>query len=171
MSQFSDDCKYEAWAHEVYQVPFLEKHSWEILERHEPYDHRGDYLVKLSDGRNCNVEFKAERRYYGNLAFEHWSDVGKNPGWITTSKADVLVYLLGGDTDSPKNVIMKMQQAVAWFLEHGQQDKYSQYLKQPYANANQSNQTAFYAYPIKVLAKQGLWMREYTLEPKGPGPS
>jgi hypothetical protein len=171
MSEFEKGCRYEEWAHEVYQIPFLEEKGWELLERREPFDHRGDYRVRLADGRERDVEFKAERKYRGNLAFEHWSDKGKNPGWITNSKADVLIYLLGGDTDSPLNIIMKMPQAVAWFAEHGQKSRYNQYLKEPFANANQNNQTVFYAYPINVLSNQGLWMKKFTLEPKGIGPS
>ncbi|RKZ86551.1 MAG: hypothetical protein DRQ39_05580 [Gammaproteobacteria bacterium] len=167
---FKSDVAYEEWAHEVYQVPFLERKGVTFLERYEPFHKFGDYRILWHD-KEYNVEFKVERLPRENLALEHWSDKGNNPGWMMKSEADLLIYLVGGNSKKPRNIIMKMPKLRKWFADTVYDNpKFRGRIREPDSNEWQDNQTEFYAIPIEMLEQEGLWLKSWILKPKGKGP-
>ncbi len=165
-----EDCperKYELWTNGAYLKPFLKGKGIEIVKTLDPYDDDGDFRIRRK-GEESFLEVKAERQMRRNLALEHWSDKGVRAGWIITSTTDELLYLVGGDTETPFYVRMKMQELKEWFENN--KDQYKNCIMEPFLNKQQTNQTFFYAIPIKDLENSGLLFKRYDLEPKGQGP-
>ncbi len=155
--------EYELWTNEAFLKPFCKRKRIEIVKTLDPYDDLGDFLVKRKR-TSAYLEVKAERPSYPNLALEHWSDEGVRPGWMMTSEADWLLYLCGGDTDTPLYVYMKMQELKEWFMDN--RDQHDHRIRNPKRNETQDNKTAFYAIPREILRTSGLFYVEYPVEAK-----
>ncbi len=161
--------KYELWANKVYLEPFCKnrKRKIDIVKTLDPYDDNGDFLIRQGK-KETFLEVKAERQMRENLALEHWSDKGVRAGWIITSTTVDLLYLVGGDTEMPFYIHMKMQELKEWFENN--RDQYKNCIREPFLNRQQPNQTFFYAIPIKDLENSGLVFERYNVKPKGRGP-
>lgn len=127
----------------------------------------GDAILRAKDGSARSVEIKCEDRHTGNLFLETWSNknldsrddysrYGPNPGWLMTSRADLLFYYF---LDVDRLYVIDMLKLKRWAFGH-YQGKYqrggriSDFREEPQGKYVQANDTWGRLVPLEVLARE-----------------
>jgi hypothetical protein len=119
----------------------------------------GDVLMSTDGETVCAVEIKVEQRWTGNLFLETWSNRnleskaahaqrGATPGWLVTSRADVLLYFF---LDVQSGVLVPVFRLKRWAFAAGAIYEWPE-LRQ--ARYMQANDTWGRCVPVDVIERE-----------------
>ncbi len=122
----------------------------------------GDVLMNTDAETVWSIEIKVEQHWTGNLFLETWSNRnlddkashakrGSNPGWLLSSRADLLLYYF---LDTDDLVVVPVFRLKRWAFGSGEQGGVYQWPERRQGRYPQQNDTWGRLVPVEVIERE-----------------